>query len=181
MMLGYLFFLPLISAYVDAAGWLVLLAGLRLLRLPRRAALGRIAVAGLVLCAARMIIFRISDQPPMSYTALCIVPLALSAVFLWLLCDAVLVLADLADSRAVRAQAQTRRWLYVLPAALPVLAMPIGRLAMTDAARLALMACVLLLGTAITTLVLALLANVAKMCSAAAAMPAPGSDEPPSA
>ena len=177
MMWGYLCFLPLISAYVDAAGWLALLAGLRLLRLPRRAALGWIAAAGLLLSASRLIIYRMPKQPPMAYTALCIISLALSAVFLWLLCDTVLSLADLAGKRVVRAQTLTRRWLYILQVVLPLLLILIVRLATTDIARLTLWAVIVLLGTAVTTLVLALLANVARMCAAAAA----DSEEHPSA
>lgn len=169
MMWGYLFFLPSVGTYLDAVGWLLLLTAVHLTRPARTPLQVWVAAAGLAASVARVAIFRFPGQPPVSYTLLYQFSLALSALMLWLQCDTAVALADAAGSRAVRAQALTRRWLYVLQAAFPAIVLVTAPWLPTGMGGIALSVGILLASVVITTFVLAFLANVAKMCVAAAA------------
>lgn len=172
MMWGYLFFLPLVGTYFDALGWLILLLAARGMDAlwPARRALRSIAAVGLVVAAVRIAVY-ISKavSSPVFFTVLSTASLALAAAYLWQVSAFAVALADVAGSRAVSAQASQRRWLYALYIVLLPAAFACGPLATDWPAQLAIAVAFMLAGVIITTLVLALLANVAKMCVAAAA------------
>jgi hypothetical protein len=171
MMWGYLFFLPLVGTYFDALGWLILLLAAQGMDAvwPARRALRSIAAVGLVVAAVRIAVF-ISKavSAPVFFTVLSTASLALAAAYLWQVSAFAVALAYVAGSRAVSAQAAQRRWLYALYVVLLPAAFAVGGLA-TDWQGVAVAVVYMLAGVVITMLVIALLANVAKMCVAAAA------------
>ena len=171
-MWGYLFFLPPISTYFDALAWLVLLLTARRMGAswPGRRALRSIAVLGLVIASVRVtvLICRAVSAPSL-YVILSTASLGLAAMFLWHVCTLVTSLAHQAGKRALSAQAMQCRWLYVLYAILPSVAFAAGASMNNQLGKLVVFAAYMIASVIITTLVLAFLANVAKVCRVAAA------------
>lgn len=175
MMWGYLFFLPLVGLHIDAIGWLILLLAAQGMHAlwPGRRALRCIAALGLVVAAVRIAALISKAVPaPVFDVVLFTASLALAAAFLWQVSAFAVTLAERAGSRVISAQASQRRWLYALYVVLLPAAFAAGALATDLAGQLAVAGVYMLAGVVITMLVLALLANVAKMCIAAAAAPA---------
>jgi hypothetical protein len=180
MMWGYLFFLPLVGTYFDALGWLILLLAAQGMDAvwPARRALLSITAVGLVVAAVRIVVFiSRAVSTPVFFTVLSTASLALAAAYLWQVSAFAAVLAEEAGSRAVAAQAAQRRWLYALYVVLLPAAFACAPLATAWPGEVAIAGGYMLAGVIITTLVLALLANVAKMCIAAASADAAASAE----
>jgi hypothetical protein len=171
---AYLFFLPIVNTYADAAGWLFLL--LLSLSLPAGplAAGWRprgLVIAGLAVSCARVALFAAGViQADLRDAALLSISLLLAAALLREVCRPLIRLSAEAGDRVLPAQARVRSLAYVVYAVLPFSLAGVAPF-MPTAAKLAVTACYLVVGTALTTLVIALFANAANLCRAAAVAP----------
>ncbi len=172
-MWGFLFFLPVINAYLEAVGWLVLLLSPTV---PDEGRSGRlrprgVAVAGLVISVGRIVVI-IGRGGTMGFgdATLRSISLLLAAVFLWQVCRPIISLGEQAGNHVLQGQARLRCLAYAVYAVLPVAFSAVSR-ELTSGEALVVLGGYLVVGTAVTTLVLALLSNAASLARAVAVAP----------
>lgn len=173
MMWGYLFFLPVANAYLDPVGWLVLLLS-PAAQQPLQPGLLRprmLALAGLLVSLVRIGLF-IGRGAVMGFgdATLRSISLLLAAAFLWQAARVIIRLGEQAGNRALPGQARARTLAYAVYAVLPVALSAVSR-RLTSGEALVVLGGYVVYGTALTTLVLALLSNAASLCRAAAVAP----------